>query len=61
MSSKDFWETLKKKVEQEYQEDKEFVMKFFIEKNFTFKQAKELTHSLKTVSFSSSVHLETLD
>ena len=51
MSSKDFWENLKKKVEQEYEEDKEFVMKFFVEKNFTFKQAKELTHSLRRAVF----------
>lgn len=51
MSSRDFWETLTKKVEEEYEEDKEFVMKFFIEKNFTFKQAKELTHSLRRAVF----------
>ena len=51
MSSKDFMETLTKKVEEEYEEDKEFVMKFFIEKNFTFKQAKELTHSLRRAVF----------
>ena len=36
MSSKDFMETLKKKVEEEYEQDKEFLMKFYIEKNFTF-------------------------
>ena len=51
MSSKDFWETLTKKVEEEYEEDKEFVMKFFIEKNFTFEQTKELTHSLRCAVF----------
>ena len=51
MSSKDFMETLTKKVEEEYEEDKEFVMKFFVEKNFTFKQAKELTESLRRAVF----------
>ena len=44
-------EILRKKVEEEYEEDKEFVMKFFVEKNFTFKQAKELTHSLRRAVF----------
>ena len=44
-------ETLTKKVEEEYEEDKEFVMKFFVEKNFTFKQAKELTESLRRAVF----------
>lgn len=51
MSSKDFMETLTKKVEEEYEENKEFVMKFFVEKNFTFKQAKELTESLRRAVF----------
>ena len=51
MSSKDFMETLTKKVEEEYEEDKEFLMKFFVQKNFTFKQAKELTHSLRRAVF----------
>ena len=51
MSSKDFMEILRKKVEEEYEEDKEFVMKFFIEKNFTFEQAKELTNSLRRAVF----------
>ena len=51
MSSKDFMEILRKKVEEEYEEDKEFVLKFFIKKNFTFEQAKELTHSLRRAVF----------
>ena len=51
MSSKDFMETLKKKVEEEYEQDKEFLMKFYIEKNFTFDQSKELTHSLRRSIF----------
>ena len=44
-------EILSTKVEEEYEQDKEFVMKFFIEKNFTFEQAKELTHSLRRAVF----------
>ena len=47
MSSKDFMEILRKKVEEEFKEDKEFVMKLFIEKNFSFEQTNELTHSLR--------------
>ena len=49
--SKDFMETLINKVEEEYELDREFLMKFFIEKEFLFDQTKELTNSLRRAVF----------
>ena len=45
--SKDFMETLINKVEEEYELDREFLIKFFIEKEFLFDQTKELTNSFE--------------
>ena len=49
--SNDFMEILRKNVEEEYESDKEFLMKFFIEKDFSFNHAKELTDSLRKAVF----------
>ena len=50
-SPKDFMETLRKKVEAEYDLEKENLMKFFIEHNYSFEQSKELTNSLRSAIF----------
>jgi len=49
--SKDFMETLWKKVEAEYELEKENLMKFFIQHNYSFEQSKELAYSLRRAVF----------
>ena len=49
--SKDFMETLRKKVEAEYELEKENLMKFFVQNNFSFEQSKELANTLNRAIF----------
>ena len=49
--SKDFMETLRKKVEAEYDLEKENLMKFFVQNNFSFEQSKELANTLNRAIF----------
>ena len=51
MNNQNFMKNLRKEVEKEYDLNKESLNGFFIEKEFPFDQAGELTHSLRNAIF----------